>query len=209
MYVPAHFQADDERALARDLIAAHPFALLITVEGDEPVVTHVPCVLLESGEEWRIAGHIARANPQSAHMGRRATIVFTGDHGYISPSWYAASPRNVPTWNYSAVVCRGPLEPVSADETDALLRTLTERNESRFPVAWSPDAIGAEEYRQLRRAIVPFYLRVDSLSVKVKYSQNRSSADRATVIAALTALGGHDATLAEAMNKIDGSRREH
>jgi transcriptional regulator len=209
MYVPAHFRADDERAFARELIAAHPFALLITVEADEPVVTHVPCVLFESGEAWRIAGHIARANPQSAHIGRRATIVFTGAHGYVSPSWYEASPRNVPTWNYSAVVCRGPLEALSDDETDALLRTLTERNESRFSLPWSPDAIGAEEYRQFRRAIVPFQLNVDSLNVKVKYSQNRTSAERDTVVAALAALGGDDTALAEAMRKIDASSPEH
>lgn len=207
MYVPAHFRVNDERAFARELISAYPFALAITAENEEPLVTHVPCVLLEDGVAWTIAGHLARANPQSAHIGRRAAIVFTGPHGYVSPSWYEASPRNVPTWNYASVACRGTLKAVNDDDTDTLLRRLTLHNEARFAAPWSADEIGKGDYRDFKRAIVAFHLPVETLHVKAKYSQNRSQPDRDRVMDALTALGGSDAVLADAM-RVTLSERE-
>src|SRR5262249_17526889 len=110
MYVPKHFQADDEAVLA-ELIAAHGFALLITVapESGQPFVTHQPLLYDAAvGPHGRLLGHIARANPQWQHFasGRQALAVFQGPHAYVSPTWYTVRPA-VPTWNYAAVHAYG------------------------------------------------------------------------------------------------------
>lgn len=199
MYVPEHFRASDQRAAARALIEAFPFAQLVTVERGEPVISSLPMFVCERDGRWFVRGHLARLNPQASHGGRRATAYFTGAHGYISPSWYALPSQSVPTWNYGAVSCAGTLRVLADDACDEVLRTLTARHEARFDVPWSPDRLDPQSYARLRQNVTAFELEVESLDVKLKYGQNRSAEDRAGVIHALGALGGSDAALARAM----------
>ena len=51
LYTPPHFLG--RRDLAAQLIRAHPFATLIT-PGAEPIVTHLPLLLVEERESWRL-----------------------------------------------------------------------------------------------------------------------------------------------------------
>ena len=92
-----------ERTLA-SFIERYGFATLISGSAGELVASHIPIMLLRSGERLSLIGHVARANAQWKQFdgGADALAIFHGPHSYVSPTWYATSPA-VPTWNYAAV----------------------------------------------------------------------------------------------------------
>lgn len=69
LYLPSHFGVADPQerdALARELIAAHPFATMVGVRDDQPFVTHCPMTAHASPDAaagFVLEGHVARANP--------------------------------------------------------------------------------------------------------------------------------------------------
>ncbi|MFX8339436.1 FMN-binding negative transcriptional regulator, partial [Acinetobacter baumannii] len=79
------------------------------------IASHIP-MLIEpgGGPHGTLIGHVARANPQwrSPPGAVEALAIFTGPHGYVTPSWYpgkAETGKVVPTWNYVAVHAYGPV----------------------------------------------------------------------------------------------------
>jgi transcriptional regulator len=193
MYVPAHFREDDADTLAA-LMAAHSFALLVTVDtAGLPFATHQPLLYeRDGGPHGRLLGHIARANPQWRHFasGKPALAVFQGPHAYISPSWYQVRPA-VPTWNYAAVHAYGT--PRIIDDQAAvrrLLERLVRTYESGQPAPWSLGHEPETFLASMQRAIVAFEIPVERLEGKWKMSQNRQPVDRERSIAALRHAGG-------------------
>ena len=62
MYMPPQFSASD-RALAIDLIHAHPLATLISNDDDGfPFLSHLPLHLEQRGDDLVLLGHCARPN---------------------------------------------------------------------------------------------------------------------------------------------------
>ena len=109
MYTPDAFSG--RLAALPELLAAHPFATLITPQTDgEPWISHL--VLLADPEQPDcLLGHLARANPHSQALLRgRSVALFHGEHGYVSPAWYAAGGAQVPTWNYRVAHAHGVAE---------------------------------------------------------------------------------------------------
>lgn len=184
MYVPASFDASDV-GFCHALIRAYPFASLTTTAATgELVASHVPVLLDEDrGRFGTLIAHVARANPQHEDLAKRpALVVFTGPHGYVSPTWYEAHPA-VPTWNYCAVHAYGTARVLAEDATSLYLARLARA----FDPAWQLDAL-PEDYRiKMMRGIVAFEIEVDRLHGKAKLSQNRSARDVANVIEALRA----------------------
>ncbi|MDY7229772.1 FMN-binding negative transcriptional regulator [Hyalangium rubrum] len=185
MYTPRHFKVDDPNVLF-ELMRRYSFATLVTVEEGVPVATHLPVIVRREPEGDRLLGHVARANPQWKGLSttREVLVIFEGPHAYVSPSWYAKAP-NVPTWNYAVVHAYGSArlieEPAAVVD---VLRELTNLHESRFEQPWRMES--AEAYvKGLQGGIVAFELSITRLEGKLKLSQNKSSEDRAGVIAAL------------------------
>lgn len=178
LYMPSAF-AIRQREAALQLIAAHPFATLITaLDGAEPQITHLP-LLYRDEALW---GHLARANPHAALLARGAPslAVFHGPHAYVSPRGYETPAQHVPTWNYAVVHVAG--RPELLDEAAA--RRLLDETTAHF----DPGFVSAEaRVAQLLPAIVAFRMPVVRLDAKFKMSQNRSAADRAGVVAMLAA----------------------
>lgn len=194
MYVPRHFEPEDERLLW-SLIEEHSFGMLLTVVDGEPFASHVP--FLADRDSRLLHCHVARANPQWQQVASapRVLAVFAGPHGYVSPTWYAEH-GGVPTWNYAVVHAHG--EAVCIDDPEHKRRhvdALAEKYERGRAAPWVP------EYDVRRLAgIVGIEIRVAKLEGKLKLSQNRSAADRAGVIAQLQATGrDEDAALARLM----------
>lgn len=192
MYIPKHFASDDD-GLAVKLIGAHPFAMLMTPSA-APQISHLPLLLIDDGSaHGRIIGHVARANPHGqAFDGATPTVaVFSGPHAYVSPSWYT-TPAMVPTWNYAAVHAHG--RPVAADDARAeqILRLLVAQFESDATGNWSVDGLPDGHMGRQLKGIVAFDMPVERFETKVKMSQNRSPADIAGVIAALSASTDQD-----------------
>ncbi len=190
MYVPEAFRSEDRAQLLLHA-AAHPFATVIThVTGDEDVaVSHLP--LLVDAHRNVLRGHLARENPQRAHLeaGADAMAIFHGPHGYVSPSVYVEQP-SVPTWNYVVVHARGRARIV--DEQG--LRAILDDTVARFDkTGWRPETDGAFLRAKLD-AIAGFEIEIQQLEGKWKLSQNRSAEDQARVAAWLE--GGDDSSRA-------------
>jgi transcriptional regulator len=187
MYIPRAFAVEDFAAL-RELIHDHSFATLITAADGAPVATHLPLLLEERGEQGVLMGHLARANPQwRAFDGQtEALVIFSGPHGYVSPSWYEAQP-SVPTWNYMVAHVYGAprvLEDEAAVQRHLL--ALVARFESGRPRPY--DTPYEEDWlRRMIQGVVAFELPIARIEGKFKLSQNRGEADRAHVAAEFAA----------------------
>ena len=179
MYLPTQFNSGNQ-SHAVDLMRAFPFASLTSVDdAGLPFVSHIPLHLEQQAlsgagdENWRLLGHVARANPHWRYLQARpqAVVTFMGPHAYLSPGVYPDLVR-VPTWNYLALHCtvRATLiEEPNAKE--ALLQKLIADNEPAYTPQWR----GLEpDYRQkMLAAIVGFELQVTDWQCKLKLNQHR------------------------------------
>lgn len=184
MYLPAHFCEDDKDALVT-LMRAHPFATLITAPAGVPFASHLPLLVDEDEGGLVLRSHMARANDQwRSFGGEDALAIFHGPHALVHANWYDGGAdgarQTVPTWNYAVVHARGPVR-VLPDEA---ARDLAYRLVAEF----TPDLrrVPPEHERRLLAAVVTFELRVTDLRGKFKLSQNKTPADRASVVAHLS-----------------------
>ncbi|OHV38444.1 MULTISPECIES: FMN-binding negative transcriptional regulator [Pseudofrankia] len=188
MYVPAANRVDDE-TLIREFVAERGSGTLVTVGPDGVADATLLPVLWEAD---LVVAHFARVNDHSRRMrdGAAGLLVVQGPEAYVSPSWYPAKAehgRVVPTWNYSAVHLRGPVTVHDDPEwLRAVVTGLTERHEAGRDHPWAVTDAPERYIEGMLRAIVGVSLRVESVEAKAKWSQNRSEADRAGVLAQLS-----------------------
>lgn len=205
MYTPKNFREDDIATL-HDHIQAYSFAMLLTGHAGLPQISHLPFLLDEGrGPYGTLIAHMARANPQwqAFDANREVAVVFQGPHTYISPSWYAASDTNVPTWNYTVVHAYGKPQIIEDDAVVyQILQDLVRKFEANFEKPWEY-CVPAESLPQRLRGIVAFEIEITRLEGKFKLSQNRTSDDRLRVIAALQESGdAHDVEVATLMQQV-------
>ena len=209
MYVP-RFNALDDVVAIRAMVRGIGAAELVTVaETGYPAATRLPVIWDEDG--GRLVFHLARANPQWRDVTADADVpalAVVGDaEAYISPAWYATKVehgRVVPTWNYSAVHFTGRLRRHEdpAWLLDAVTR-LTELHEGRRAEPWAVDDAPSTYVEKQLRAIVGLELTIERVEAKAKLSQNRSTEDRAGVVAGLRDEGGpREAIVAEQMQRL-------
>jgi transcriptional regulator len=186
MYVPKVFAVEDAGRL-QDFMEEFNFATIITQRDGELTASHIPFLLDRTVEPYgALRAHIAIRNPQLKDLqaGAQALVIFQGPHSYVSPSWYV-QPENVPTWNYTVVHAYGV--PKIGDRTAmvALLKDLTGKHENGFEQPWDFDA-NAPWIQKLLTEIAAFEIKIEKLQGKFKLNQNRTPADRAGVIQALS-----------------------
>lgn len=207
MYIPPYFAVTDQDELVT-FMQRHPFALLITTEDGIPTVTHLPLEVEVRGEEVYLTGHLARSNPQGEALEKEpdsVLAVFQGPHAYISSSWYAKP--SVPTWNYMTVHAYGKARLISSpEEIEYRMRDLLAKYEQsqEQPVTW--EAVPAQMMSGLLAGILCFEIKLERVEGKYKLSQNRSSEDRAAIIAKLEAGGEQEQSVAAAMRILEESR---
>lgn len=192
MYVPNHFRESDQEKL-QQYIREYGFGLLIVADEHGIEANHVPFHLAcdEDGSPCLLQCHLARGNPvwQRLMDGTRVLAVFQGPDSYITPSWYptkAETGRVVPTWNYLAVHVEGTAR-VIRDESwlKQHLQRLTDQHELGREAPWSVDDAPADFTERMMRAIVGVEIRVESLTGKLKASQNQPEKNREGVKAGL------------------------
>ena len=183
MYTPHNFRETNPSVII-SFIRKHSFGVLLTGHGDKLTPTYTPFVL--SDDENYLYGHIAKANPQwkDWQPSTTATVLFTGPHCYISPSYYA-SEFNVPTWNYTAISVSGQLSVVD-EETQIVdfIESLIALHESKRSDSWTLDH-SDQRYMQLLSSIVVFQIEISDLKAAFKLSQNKSLEDQQSVISHL------------------------
>ena len=205
MYLPSHFEESRTEVL-HDAIRAHPLGTLVTLDGAGALQANPLPFLIEPGVSARgvLRGHVARANPlwRETRGDVDSLVVFQGAQSYVSPGWYPSKAEHgkvVPTWNYVVVQARGRLRAIDdAAWVRALVTRLTARFEAAMRKPWSVNDAPADYLEQMLRAIVGIEIEIASLVGKWKVSQNRSAADRAGVVAGLSALDDDAAAAAMA-----------
>jgi transcriptional regulator len=198
MYRPPAFR-EDRLEVLHALIEAHRLGTLVTNGPAGLLANLVPFTLDRSrGELGTLRAHLAKANEQHVALaaGGEALVIFQGNEGYITPSWYPSKREHgkvVPTWNYAVVQARGA--PVVIEDA-AWLRTqigeLTDAQEAPRAHPWAvTDAPPAYIDSQLK-GIFGIEIPLARIEGKWKMSQNRPDADRAGVAAGLAALGNEE-----------------
>ena len=195
MYVPRHF-AETRVDVLHDLIRRHPLGTLVVAAPAGLEASHVPFEISPDPAPFgTLRCHVARANPiwQQLAADRPVLVVFQGEQGYVSPSWYVAKQENgkvVPTWNYAAVHAYGIATAVhDAAWLRRLVEDLTNRHEQGRADPWQVSDAPADYVEKLLGAIVGVEIPVTQLIGKWKVSQNRSAADRQGVVAGLESDG--------------------
>ena len=194
MYASLHFN-ESRTDVLHEFIAQHPLALMVAASATGLQANHVP-LMIEAGNGGNgiLRGHIARANSmwKDVPPGSECLAVFQGPSQYISPNWYPSKRehgRVVPTWNYAVVHVHGNIS-WNQDKVwlRALVETLTDRHESGRAAPWRVSDAPEEYIQQMLAAIVGFEIAITRMTGKWKLSQNRTPAERAGVVAALSAL---------------------
>lgn len=164
---------------------SHPFALLVTVDEQRPIATHVPVQIHEGDGKIYATGHIAYGNRQKKTLDQNADVllIFQGPHAYISSSWYTV--EVVPTWDYLAVHAYGTARILAGDELKADLAMLLKRYEShrengRMWHTFDPELLESE-----MKGIVGFQIEITSIEAAAKMSQNRKDTDYKRIVAEL------------------------
>ncbi|GAA0317363.1 FMN-binding negative transcriptional regulator [Kineococcus aurantiacus] len=129
----AHYRVEDP-AQVRRLIAAHPWATIVSPTTTGLVASHYPVLLEEAGqEEIVLLSHVGRPDDEHHELGRHEVlVVVAGPHGYVSPSWYAPGDL-VPTWNHLTAHLWGVPEVLGEEENYEVLCRLTEHFERGRP----------------------------------------------------------------------------
>jgi transcriptional regulator len=207
MLIPQEFSIADTAGLHR-IIVAHPLGAMITPKTDGLDVNHIPFELdPSSGSLGMLTGHVARANPvwqQCLGANADVLVIFRGNEGYISPSWYPnkqETHRFVPTWNYEVVHARGKLT-VRDDEKflRGVLARLTRRNEAAESKPWKIGDAPADYMNDMLKAIVGIEISIHHLEGMSKLSQNRLQRDFDGAVKSLHNKGSEGSTaLAKAM----------
>lgn len=194
MYAPSHFN-ESRSAVLHEFIARHPLAVLVAATPTGVQANHVPLMLAPvAGSSGMLKGHIARGNTmwKDVPSGSEMLAIFQGPSQYISPSWYPSKRehgRVVPTWNYAVVHARGTVTWIhDKGWLRAFVESLTNLHERGQASPWHVSDAPAEYVEQMLAAIVGFEISITSMTGKWKLSQNRTPAERAGVIEALSAL---------------------
>lgn len=183
MFVPSHYREPDSSWMI-DLIRSNPLALM-AMNGDcdrGPFATHLPVIPdPDMTGEWSadlsdavLLGHMNRANPQwsALETGGVVLLIFTGPHGYVSPTVYKKTPA-APTWNFTSVHVHGVVEKFdSTEETLGVVRSTVSAFEAEFGNDWDMSQ-SVDYFRKIVPAVGAFRVRVTGAEGMFKLSQEQ------------------------------------
>jgi predicted FMN-binding regulatory protein PaiB len=206
MSAPDRFAARSPQDLA-DLAHGHPLAWLCSAGPEGLVSTPLPLlpVFADDGRVVAVEGHFARRNVQVAALRAqpRATVLWLGVQGYVSPSWMTDRTQ-APTWNYATAQLQVDVR--FDDGPDGILRhlrELSERQEAGRPNAWSIDEMGPR-FAQLAQRVIAFRAEVVDCRQRYKLGQDERDDVFADIVTGLSAAG--DPALADWMRRLNPGR---
>lgn len=180
------FRWDDDAAML-DLVAVQSFARIFAMTLDGPRVAHVP-VLVVKGPALRF--HLANANALTGQLdGATALTVSEGPNAYVSANWYRDISGAVPTWNYIAVECEGPVRRLDRTALIDLVDALSHRLEPAVDEDWTRAKMEPTRFEAMLGAITAFELRIVALRGTRKVSQNKPDDEVAGVFDGMIRIG--------------------
>ncbi|MGL3150576.1 FMN-binding negative transcriptional regulator [Microbacterium sp. A82] len=194
----------------RRVIEHNPWATIVTATADGQVASHYAVMLDDDRDDLTIVAHVGKPDDLIHELGQHEMLViFQGPNGYISPGWYDADTKAVPTWNYTAVHLSGIPEILSDEENLRVLDRLVERFEGQLPeprLMWERPNDEAFVHR-LAAGTVGFRLTPTRVVAKRKLSQNKDAATVENIIAELQSNGAYaNPALAAEMRRAQDAR---
>ena len=189
MYIPSHFQIQDEDVIY-DIIENNSFATLFSQHNGNPFATHLP-LTFDKNKEY-LYGHFARPNPQWNDIENQDVLaIFHGPHCYISPSWYETNIA-VPTWNYVAVHVYGRVKIVDNEqELMNSLRDMVLKYEEPNS-SYKLDQVDSKYLESMTKGIVGFKIKINKIEGKAKLSQNHPVERQKLIIQRLEQITNED-----------------
>lgn len=201
MYNPDIFRREDP-TLIRRWITDNPFGILVTAADGDMVATHLPFCVTDVDEQgnWKLVGHMAAANRQSRLLDgkTRAMVIFSGPHGYVSPTLYGAPGQDTPTWHYSGTGARDRYEEpalptwnyvaVHAYGVPSVLaskREVLARQIQAHEPSWRLEDLPERFLQDKQSRIVAFEMPVERVEGKAKLGQRQAADERHKVAQAL------------------------
>ena len=176
-YNPAYDCTDP--AAVRKLIEENPWATLVS-ENAGLFASHYPVLLDPGADELAILTHLGKPDDELHGIGAgELLVIIQGEHGYVSPSWYAPGATRAPTWNFSVAHLYGTPEILSEEENLETLTRLVERFERHVE---EPMLLEREWATPFARGTVGIRLRVERFVCKRKLSQDKDAVSRHNVI---------------------------
>jgi transcriptional regulator len=194
--------ACDDPAIVRELIEENPWATLVS-DNAGLVASHYPVLLDEDAEQLAVLTHLGKPDEELHGIGSGELLVIVqGEHGYVSPSWYAPGATRAPTWNFSVAHLYGTPVVLREEENLRTLTRLVERFEREVE---EPMFLEREWAAPFARGTVGIRLRVDRFVCKRKLSQDKDPVSRRNVIERLRAPGPyqHPALADEVERELD------
>ena len=183
------------------MIEKNPWAVLVS-HSDGLVASHCP-VLLDPEEELAVLTHLGRPDDELHGIGKGELLVIVqGEHGYVSPSWYAPGATRAPTWNFSVAHLYGMPVVLSEEENLRTLTRLVERFEREVE---QPMYLEREWATPFARGTVGIRFRVERFTCKRKLSQDKDPTSRRNVVDQLRVPGpySHPALADEVERELD------
>ncbi|MCF8568036.1 FMN-binding negative transcriptional regulator [Alicyclobacillus tolerans] len=183
VYIPNLYRLNTEEAVK--IMRTYPFAILVTVDEDRPIATHIPVEIREADGHIYVSGHVAFGNQQKNTLENNADVllIFQGPHAYISSSWYEA--ENVPTWDYLAVHAYGKSRIISGDELETALAEMLQHYEVHRENGRLLETFTSGYIHQQMKGIVGFEVDITSIEASGKMSQNRNDRDYKAIVTEL------------------------
>lgn len=152
------------------------WARLFAMTPDGPRVAH--SAVLVDPVRRTLRFHVANANLIRPGLAAgRVLALFEGPHAYVSSSWYRDPAVNVPTWNYVAIECEGPVVALGSDALVDLLDDLAAVHEGAAGEGWSRLMMERRRFEAMLGAITAYELSIEAMRGTRKLSQNKSAAD--------------------------------
>ena len=184
MYIPDIYKNENLEEII-GFLKENSFGILINQQNGNIAATHIPLELeiRENGKQY-LVGHISRENPQwqSFENDDRILAIFSGVHGYISPSWY--DHENVPTWDYVAVHIQGKIKIIEGQKVIDSLKELVDKYESEVENPTKIEDYSKKTMLQVR-GIVGFEIEITKIDAVKKMSQNRDDKNYNNIISEL------------------------
>ena len=201
MYRPPVFNEED-RTIAWELLEEIRLGSLISFH-ERLLVSHLPIMVDRGrGTDGVLIGHMARNNPQWRDIGANPSVLvtFLGPNSYISPSWYATSPR-APTWNFVAIHVYGTARLVEdLLATRDMVMRLSETMEPPDS-SWKASTVDPSYIDRLLPGIIGFEVDVVAVETQLRLSQQNGIEDRTKVHAALRSGDVRQRQVAELMTR--------
>jgi transcriptional regulator len=203
MYNLPYYKEKDQQ-LVLEFIHQHPFAFIAgCTEDARPVATQIPVFIEERAGRLFMTGHMMKQTDHHRAFEKNPNVlcVFTGNHTYVSASWYA-NPHQASTWNYMSVHVKGKLRFLDEEAlVDVLKKTSLhfENNDHASPTVF--DNLSTEYTGRLMKAIIAFEVEVESIDHVFKLSQNRDKESYEHIIQKLETQDADGKVIAEEMKK--------